>query len=406
MTLRHIRQILKNTDFIHTGGSAEELKVAEYLKSEAEAMGAKAWLEPFPVQMADVKEAKLIVDGREIPCKGYKNCGSGTVEAPLVYIPAQDYITLKAVKGKIVLIDGGLRHFGYHDMLEAGAVGFITYDGNLNFPNRDIDAKELRSFVADGKKTLAVNINAKDAQKIVLSRAKTAKITVEEDEYEGESRNVVAEIPGTSDEWIVLSAHYDTVPLSRGAYDNMSGCIGLLETMDKLRSGAPHHYGLRFVFCGSEERGLLGSKAYTAAHDEELKNVVLNVNVDMIGVPMGRFVACVSAEETMVGFIKYFAGARGWSVNAYTGVYSSDSTPFADHGVPALSFARGTPGGQGNIHCRYDTMDLLSDEQLREDGDFIADFTRFMADAVVCPVKREIPDKIKDDLDKYLNRKR
>ncbi|MCR5681007.1 MAG: hypothetical protein K6G29_01040, partial [Clostridiales bacterium] len=154
MTLRHIRQILKDTDYIHTGGSAEELRAAEYLKSEAEALGAKAWLEPFPVPMADVKSASLTIDGIEIPCRGYKNCGSGTLEAPLVYIPTQDHITLKAVKDKIVLIDGGLRHFAYHDMLDAGALGFITYDGNLNFPNRDIDAKELRSFVAEGRKVL------------------------------------------------------------------------------------------------------------------------------------------------------------------------------------------------------------------------------------------------------------
>ncbi len=133
---------------------------------------------------------------------------------------------------------------------------------------------------------------------------------------------------------------------------------------------------------------------------------MLNVNVDMIGPAMGRMLACVSAEETLVHFIKYFAGARGWGINAYSGVYSSDSTPFADHGVPALSFARGTPGGQSNIHCRYDTMNLLSDEQLRFDGDFIADFTAFMADAVVCPVSRTIPDKIRDELDKYLNQKR
>ena len=144
MTLRHIRQILKDTDFIHTGGSAEELKVADYLKSKAEAMGAAAWLEPFPVQMADVKTASLEIDGVTIPCRGYKNCGSGTIEAPLVYIPVQDHITLKAVKGKIVLIDGGLRHFMYQDLLDAGAVGFITYDGDVNYRDSDIDAKELR----------------------------------------------------------------------------------------------------------------------------------------------------------------------------------------------------------------------------------------------------------------------
>ena len=64
------------------------------------------------------------------------------------------------------------------------------------------------------------------------------------------------------------------------------------------------------------------------------------------------------------------------------------------------------PGGQSNIHCRYDTMALLSDEALRADGDFCADFTAFMADAVDCPVSREIPEKVRGELDKYLNRKR
>jgi hypothetical protein len=406
MNLKHIRQILKDTDYVHTGGSAEELKAAEYLKAQAERMGAKAWLEPFPVQMAEMKAASLTADGVEIPCLGYRNCGCCEIEAPFLYLPSQDPVSLKSVKGKIVLIDGGLRHFGYHDLLDNGALGFITYNGNVDFPDRDIDDKELRGFVAEGRKAPAVNINAKDAQKLVRNRTKTVKISIEQTEFEGESRNAVAEIPGKRDEWIVLTAHYDTVPLSHGAYDNMSGCIGLLEVMDKLRGTAPHEYGLRFVFCGSEERGLLGSKAYTAAHEEELKKAVLNINLDMIGTYMGRFIACVSAEEALVSFVKYFAISRGWAVDAHSGVYSSDSTPFADHGVPALSFARATPGGQSNIHCRYDTMALLSDEQLRADGDFVAEFTAFMADAAECPVDRKIPDKIREDLDKYLNRKR
>jgi hypothetical protein len=179
----------------------------------------------------------------------------------------------------------------------------------------------------------------------------------------------------------------------------MTGCAGLLGVLDALRN-KPLNYGLRFVFCGSEERGLLGSKAYVRDHEAELPKIALNINLDMIGTIMGRFIACVSAEENLVSFIKYFAAARGLAVDAHTGVYSSDSTPFADHGVPSLSFARVTPGGQSTIHCRYDTMILLSDEQLRADGDFCADFTAFMADAVVCPVSRTIPDKIRDDLAK------
>ncbi len=34
MNNRAIRKILKDTDFIHTSGTAEELKVAEYLKAQ------------------------------------------------------------------------------------------------------------------------------------------------------------------------------------------------------------------------------------------------------------------------------------------------------------------------------------------------------------------------------------
>ena len=216
---------------------------------------------------------------------------------------------------------------------------------------------------------------------------------------------MIAELPGTSDEWIVLSAHYDTTPLSHGSYDNMTGCIGLLYVLEALK-GTPHRYGLRFVFCGSEERGLLGSKAYTAAHEAELDKVVLNINLDMIGSVMGHFLARVSAEEGLAEYIRYFAAQKGFGIKASQGVYSSDSTPFADKGVPALSFARIAGGNFAPIHCRFDTPAVLSDAQIIKDCEFIADFTRQMADAAVCPVKREIPDKVKKALDEYLARKR
>ena len=42
----------------------------------------------------------------------------------------------------------------------------------------------------------------------------------------------------------------------------------------------------------------------------------------------------------------------------------------------------------------------------QKDSAFITAFTRRMAEAAVCPVKREIPKKVQDELDKYLNRKR
>ena len=126
----------------------------------------------------------------------------------------------------------------------------------------------------------------------------------------------------------------------------------------------------------------------------------------MIGTIMGKFIARVSAEEALANYITYMGAELGFPVSAKTGVYSSDSTPFADKGVPALSMARIAGGSVAPIHCRFDRMDVLSMDQLQSDIAFIAEFTRRMAMSAVCPVGREIPDSVKKELDEYLFRKR
>ena len=405
MNVQKINQILLDTAYVRMGGSAEELKCAEYLKEKCAELGSVAVIEPFEVDMATIREAKLTIGGNEITCKGYFCAGSGEVEAELYYLTNTDRYSLKQCKDKIVMIDGYLGYWMYQDILENGAVGFITYDGHANYVDRDIDQRELRSYVSQGKKLPGVNINAKDAIEIIRSEAKTAKIVLLQDEFKGESRNVVMDLPGETDEWIVLTAHYDTTSLSTGAYDNMSGSIGLLGIAEYFAM-KPHRYGLRFIWCGSEERGLLGAKAYCAAHEEELKSVVLNINLDMIGCTMGKFIACCTSEEKLVHYIQYFGSELGFGIAARDGVYSSDSTPFADKGVPAVSFARIAPNNTATIHNSYDTLAVMKAERLAKDIDFLNAFTERMANAKQCPVAREIPEKMKEKLDYYLCRKR
>ena len=406
MTHEKIREILEKTDRVRFCGSAEEKETAEYLKSLCEAEGASACTESFDVETAEIHTAILTADGREIPCRGYRLCGSGSVEAPFCYLPNTDIASFAQTRGKIVMLDTGITYWVYHDLLDAGAVGFITYDGDVRYPDRDIDQKTLRPYVSRGRKVPCVTINAKDAAELVQASPKTVSIQIEQTETATTSQNVIAEIPGRTDEWIALTAHYDSTWLSHGAYDNMSGCIGLLGILEALKEKAPLRYGLRFIFCGSEEVGLLGSKAYTAAHQKELGKTVLNINLDMIGTYMGRFIARISAEDRLLHYLEYMCAVRGWGLNARLGVYSSDSTPFADHGVPALSFARIATKNQATIHNRYDTRDVLSADQLSADIDFLTDFTMTMANAVKCPVSREIPESVRTELDEYLLRKR
>ena len=405
MKTQCIDHIIEETAYIRMGGTPEELKCALYLQSKCKELGYDATLEAFSVPMATIRSATLTVDGKEIPCKGYFNAGSGTVEAPIYYLRDNNPYSLQQCKGKIVLFDGYLGYWKYQDLLEYGAAGFITYDGNANYADRDIDQRELREFVHKGNKMLGVNINAKDAIDLVKTGAVMATICLEQEEYTGDSHNLILDIPGKNGKYIVFTAHYDSTSLSQGSYDNMSGSIGLLGILEALGK-ANCNYGLRFIWCGSEERGLLGSKAYVAAHEEDLKDIALCVNLDMIGCIMGKFAACCTSEEKLVSYIQYMAAELGFGCHSYQDVYSSDSTPFADKGIPAVSFARWAPNNTATIHNSYDTPAVMSSVQMVEDIDFIVAFCRRMADAKLCPVAREMPDNMKEKLDEYLTRKR
>lgn len=405
MNAENIMKVFSDTAYIRVGGRPEEKKAAEYLRRQVAEFGLEAALEPFDVPLGDIEEATLLVDGVSIPCKGYMCAGSSTVEAPFYYLRTNDAWSLHQCKGKIVLIDGYLGYWIYQDLLENGAVGFVTYDGHVNYADRDVDARELRSYVSNGKIIPGVNINVKDAVSLIEKGVKSAKIVLKQKEYMGTSQNVVLDMPGEVDEYIVFTAHYDSTPLSQGAYDNMSGSIGLLGITEHFAKN-PHRYGLRFVWCGCEERGLLGSKAYCTAHEEELSKIVLNINLDMIGCIMGKFIACATAEEKLVNYIEYFAAEMGHEIKVSQDVYSSDSTPFADRGIPAISFARTSPNNTATIHNSYDTMKLMNGAQMAEDIDFLVAFANRMANAKLCPVKREMPDNMKEKLDTYLCRKR
>lgn len=403
----NLETVFENTDFVHTSGTKEELQVAVYLKKQCENIGAQVKMENFRVSLSTIKKAHLFADGVEIPCKAFKGCGSGTVEGELYYMPGTDPVSITGAADKIVLLDtSNISFFTYQDLMKAGAKAILFRYGDAHYPNTDIDQRELReAVVGKERKVLCAMINVNEAVKLVKNETKRVRLEVEQSEYEGESHNVIAELSGKRKELIVLSAHYDSTSLSHGAYDNMSGCVGLLGIMEKMRD-KERNFGLRFLFCGSEECGLLGSKAYVQDHEKELEQMVFNINLDMIGSYMGQFIACVSAEEKLEHYIAYMAAEMGFPIAARSGVYSSDSTPFADKGIPAVSFARIAHTIIAPIHSRYDLKDVLSMKQLQKDINFLSNFTERLAKAAVCPVARQIPDNIKTELDEYLFRKR
>ena len=183
MTKEMIREILEKTDCVRFSGTEAEKDAAGYLEGLCAGMGVKAYRESFNVDTAKDITAALAADGREIPCNGYRLCGSGKAEGPLCYLPNTDPASLTVAKGKIVLLDTGVTYWVYHDLLDAGALGFITYDGDVHTADRDIDRKTLRPYVSKGRKVPCVTVNAKDAFELVKSAPEKVSVSVEQTEY-------------------------------------------------------------------------------------------------------------------------------------------------------------------------------------------------------------------------------
>ena len=119
MTNDKIMQIFDDTAYVRTGGSPEELRCAGYLAEKCKEFGVSAKIWPFKVDMADMKKAELYVDGEKIQCKGYLLCGTSQVEAPIFYLRNQDKYSLSECRGKIVMIDGYLGYWVYHDIRQS-----------------------------------------------------------------------------------------------------------------------------------------------------------------------------------------------------------------------------------------------------------------------------------------------
>lgn len=75
--------------------------------------------------------------------------------------------------------------------------------------------------------------------------------------------NIILDLPGDTHphDIIIVSAHYDAVPTSKGADDDGTGVAALLEVARVLK-GVPHDRTIRLIFFNLEECGLGGSVAY------------------------------------------------------------------------------------------------------------------------------------------------
>ncbi|KAH6842602.1 hypothetical protein B0I37DRAFT_313906 [Chaetomium sp. MPI-CAGE-AT-0009] len=205
--------------------------------------------------------------------------------------------------------------------------------------------------------------------------AKNPAITVTQFAHSFRQPSIIAKIPGTTQDLVIVSAHYDSTGGSSsargpGADDNGSGVVTILEALRVLaNAGVKPKNTLEFHFYGGEEGGLLGSRDVFANYKSSGKTVLAVINQDMTGYsPSGKI--SIYTDYVDSGLTAY---ARVVATS-YIGATTSDACGYgcSDH---ASARSNGFPAAYVN----EDTM-AASSPYIHTSGDA---YSTIMWDAVL-----------------------
>ncbi len=405
--------LMEKMGFTRLSGTEEELRAAQILLDTLSQAGVSGTLEAFEVEDGEVLQAELTVLApyeKSYRVTGYK-CAASTLEegltAPLLYVGDPSEVSMADAKGKIVLINGRMTVDNYIQVRRAGAAGFLTMCGTLTDPEdkRDIDTRKLRPTLTQYGVIPGLNLHITDAMELVQRGASLARLKLRTERKTRTSHNVLADIPGTKypEQILAIGAHYDSVEFSSGVYDNAAGSAVIMELLYHFLQNPPART-LRFIWFGSEEQGLLGSKAHLHLHENELEKYRFMLNLDVGAITLGHNLSVVSANESLTHVVDFLSHELGYPLEIRHDIMSSDSSSFNDRGIPAVSFGRGGTRGAEFMHTRYDCIEFQCAQALEDSANFAGAFAGHLANAAVFPVAREIPDELVKKLEKYFHK--
>ncbi|MDR1438931.1 MAG: Zn-dependent exopeptidase M28 [Clostridiales bacterium] len=407
---------VRDLGFVRVGGSKEEKTAANMIlgelgriREESRGRAAPAESMPFAIPSASVKKCSVKALGRSLACAPFLRSGSIDRECRLLYLDHAseiDFAGIGDLSGTAVLLNELLRdEEPYKRLAERKAAAFLVMKGKYydTAETASLYGRVLQEHFARNGAIPGFTITAADANALVQENAQTVRLALEQENTEGSSQNLLAAIEGgdLKGESVVLTAHYDSVPVGAGAWDNATGAAALLAIYRHFAANPPRRT-LRFVWCGSEELGLLGSKAYVAEHASLLGEIRFCFNFDMCGTALGGNDIFATGEKELETFIEQYCKLAGYSAKIRCGVQSSDSAPFCDHGIPALGLSRGTSAAE--IHTIRDLPPTLSESAIRKNVGFAVRIIGDVANAAVIPAKKRMPEERRKELDKYFHR--
>ena len=398
---------LNRLAFNRYGGTKDEERAALLIKEEIGKIGGEASIEEFEIENYRMEKASFEVlepFERKIDVNGVGRTGStnGPIEAELFYAEGGEEENFIGAKGKIVLINT-LAAKPYERLVKSGALGFIVYSGAYqdDRTQTDLDKKMIRPATTEKYGAIpGLCLRTEDAILLIKQGAKKVRFEVKGENETHISRNVTAFIKGSAypEKEFLFTAHYDSTPYGLGAWDNASGCANILALYRAYLENPPK-YSMRFIWCGSEEQGLLGSRAYVKAHPDEIEKMLLCLNFDMTGTVIGSHRLMVTGNSEIDHFIKFLAKETGYITKFCDDVHHSDSAPFANAGVPGIGFMR---DGQAGGHSRFDIPLPLCGERLAECTRYAKALVDRIDNARFFPFDRKIDEEMAKKVKNYV----
>jgi Peptidase family M28 len=175
--------------------------------------------------------------------------------------------------------------------------------------------------------------------------------------------NTVGILEGTDpvlkNEYLVYSAHMDHIgitpgradSINNGADDDASGTAGIIELAEAFsRAGARPRRSIIFLTVSGEEKGLWGSDYFGRHPPVPLRQIVANINMDMIGRNWPDTIVAIGKEHSDLGTtldrvnrahpeLRMTAIDDRWPQERF--YFRSDHYNFARRGVPILFFFNG-----------------------------------------------------------------
>jgi hypothetical protein len=220
--------------------------------------------------------------------------------------------------------------------------------------------------------------------------------------------NVLAWLPGQTDEYVIIGAHYDHLgrgnvdslapsqigQIHPGADDNASGTAGVLELARLL---APQRGQLKrsilFMNFAGEELGLLGSAEWVKEPTRPLSKAVAMINMDMIGRIKDDkvYIGGVGTGSTFKSVLEQTQKDTPFKIEYSAGGYaSSDHTSFVTKKIPVLFFFSGL---HSDYHKPSDTWDKINAPSAARLLDMIGDVAVQLASADETPAFQSVAEE-------------